>query len=54
MSCEDVRIAVIRKNIPKLFRELNSGVDFDALKLFVGELMGLSVEVEIISNLNIH
>jgi hypothetical protein len=55
MFCQIVRIAVIRKNIPEPFRELNSGCDFDGLKLVVGELMGLSVEVgEFISNLNIY
>jgi hypothetical protein len=50
MSCQILRIAVIRKN----FRELNSGVEFDGLRLVVGELMGFSVEVEFVSNLNIH
>jgi len=54
VSCQDARIAVIRKNIPKLFLELSSGGEFNGLKLVVGELLGLSVEVEFISNLNIH
>jgi hypothetical protein len=49
-----VRIVVIRKNIPEPFRELNSGVEFDGLSLVVGELMGLRVEVEFISNPNTH
>jgi hypothetical protein len=49
MSCQDVRIAVVRKNIPKHFRELSSDCEFDGLKLAVGEMMGLRVEVEFIS-----
>jgi hypothetical protein len=54
VSCKVVRIAVIKKNILKHFRELKFVGEYDGLKLFVGELMGLSVEVEFISNLNMH
>jgi hypothetical protein len=55
MSCQGVRIAVVTKNIPEPFCDLNSGCDFDGLKLVVGECMGLSVKVdEFISNLNIY
>jgi len=46
VPCKVVRIAIIWKNIPKHFRELNFVGEFDGLELFVGELMGLSVEVE--------
>jgi len=54
MSCQDVRIAVVRKNIPKPFRELSSDGEFDGLKLVVGEMMGLREEVEFISKANVH
>jgi hypothetical protein len=54
VSCKVVRIAVIRKNIIKHFRELKFVVECDGLKLFIGDLVSLCVEVEFISNLNMH
>ena len=37
------------QNIPKSFRELSFGGEFDGMKLVVGEMMGLRVELEFMS-----